>query len=300
MNAPATPAQRWIAAARPRTLPAAAVPVAIGVACVRPQAIEWLNAVLCLVVALALQIGTNYANDYSDGVRGTDEVRVGPFRLTASKLVSASAVRNAAFASFALGGVAGVVLASRTSWWMVAVGVSAVAAGWFYTGGPKPYGYFGFGELFVLIYFGFVAVVGTAYAQTAHVAKGSFGGLPHASWLLGYAAGMLACALLEANNIRDIDGDRASGKKTLAARLGRRRAGWLYGFCISQALLSFLITRHFLVAAVLLVIYYPALRLVRGSATGRELLPLLKASARAQLMVGVVTTIVLSAHWSSL
>jgi 1,4-dihydroxy-2-naphthoate octaprenyltransferase len=111
---------------------------------------------------------------------------------------------------------------------------------------------------------------------------------------------MLACALLEANNIRDIDGDRASGKKTLAARLGRRRAGWLYGFCISQALLSFLITRHFLVAAVLLVIYYPALRLVRGSATGRELLPLLKASARAQLMVGVVTTIVLSAHWSSL
>ena len=300
MNTPATPSRRWIAAARPRTLPAAAVPVAIGVACVRPQSIEWLNAVLCLVVALALQIGTNYANDYSDGVRGTDEVRVGPFRLTASKLVSASAVRNAALASFALGGVAGVVLASRTSWWMVAVGISAVEAGWFYTGGPRPYGYFGFGELFVLIYFGFVAVVGTAYAQTAHAAAGTFGGLPHGSWLLGYAAGMLACALLEANNIRDIDGDRASGKKTLAARLGRRRAGWLYWFCISQALLGFLITRHFLVAVVLLIVYIPALRLANGSETGRELLPLLKGSARAQLVVGVVTTIVLSAHWSSL
>jgi 1,4-dihydroxy-2-naphthoate octaprenyltransferase len=255
---------------------------------------------LCLVIALALQIGTNYANDYSDGVRGTDEVRVGPFRLTASKLVPATAVRNAAFASFALGGVAGVTLASRTSWWMVAVGVSAVAAGWFYTGGPKPYGYYGFGEVFVLLYFGFVAVVGTAYAQTAHLVGGGLSATPHAAWLLGYAAGMLACALLEANNLRDIDGDRLSGKKTLAARLGRRRAGWLYWFCISQAFLAFLLTRHFLIALVLAVAYLPALRLANGAATGRELLPLLKGSARAQLVVGVIATTVLGFHWSVL
>lgn len=294
MNAPATPFKRWVAAARPRTLPAAAVPVAIGVSAFRPHEINWLNATLCLVVALALQVGTNYANDYSDGVRGTDEVRVGPFRLTASKLVPATRVRNAAFASFAFGGVAGLLLASRTSWWLVVVGITAVAAGWFYTGGPKPYGYYGFGELFVLIYFGFVAVVGTMFAQSQSSAGAV--SLPHAAWALGYAVGMLACVLLEANNLRDIDGDQSSGKKTLAARLGREKAGWLYWFCISQAVLGFLITRHLLVAAVVLIAYAPGLRLAIGPATGRDLLPLLKSSAKAQLLVGATATVVLATH----
>ncbi len=294
MNTPATPLKRWVAAARPRTLPAAAVPVAIGVSAIRPHEINWLNVLLCLVVALALQIGTNYANDYSDGVRGTDEVRVGPFRLTASKLVPASAVRNAALASFALAGAAGLLLASRTSWWMVVVGLSAVAAGWFYTGGPKPYGYYGFGELFVLIYFGFVAVVGTMFAQSQS-SSGTFA-LPHAAWPLGYAVGMLACVLLEANNLRDIDGDRSSGKKTMAARLGRKNAGWLYWFCISQAVLGFLITRHLLIAGVVVIAYAPGLRMAISDATGRDLLPLLKSSAKAQLLVGAIAALVLSMH----
>jgi 1,4-dihydroxy-2-naphthoate polyprenyltransferase len=298
VNAPATPLKRWVAASRPRTLPSAAVPVAIGVAAFRPNSINWLNALLCLFVALALQIGTNYANDYSDGVRGTDENRVGPFRLTASKMVSAKKVRNAAFLSFALAGVAGVVLASRSSWWMVVVGLTAVAAGWFYTGGPKPYGYYGFGEIFVLIYFGIVAVVGTMFAQSSSTAGQS--ALAHQSWPLGYAAGMLACVMLEANNLRDIDGDQASGKKTLAARLGRARAGWLYWFCVSQALLGFLVSRHLLVCAVIVVAYWPALKLARSSKNGRELLPLLKFSARAQLQVGVVAVAVLALHYGVL
>jgi len=298
VNAPATPLKRWVAAARPRTLPSATVPVAIAVAAFRPHSINWFNALLCLFIALALQIGTNYANDYSDGVRGTDENRVGPFRLTASKLVPAKSVRKAAFLSFALAGVAGIVLASRSSWWMVAVGLSAVAAGWFYTGGPKPYGYYGFGELFVLIYFGFVAVVGTMYAQSASTAGHL--SLAHQSWPLGYAAGMLACVMLEANNLRDIDGDQVSGKKTLAARLGRRRAGWLYWFCVSQALLGFLVTRHLLICAVIVIAYWPALKLARSAKRGRELLPLLKFSARAQLQVGAVAVVVLALHYGTL
>ena len=175
---------------------------------------------LAAVVALSLQIGTNFANDYSDGVRGTDEVRVGPFRLTASKLVSAHSVRTMAFAWFGVAAAAGLVLAASRSWWLVPVGVSAVAAGWFYTGGPKPYGYYGFGELFVMLYFGFVATVGTVFLQHRD--------MPASSWWLGLATGSMACALLEANNLRDVAGDQASGKRTLAARLGRRRAAWLY------------------------------------------------------------------------
>src|SRR5487761_2211703 len=210
--------RRWVLAARPRTLPAAAVPVIVGGTLTRPASINWLNWMLCLFVALALQIGTNYANDYSDGIRGTDEVRVGPFRLTASKLVRAHAVRNAAFAWFFVASLAGLWLAGRTSWWLVAIGASAVLAGWFYTGGPKPYGYYGFGELFVFIYFGLVATVGTAYVQHEVI--------PARAWWLGVATGAMACALLEANNLRDVDGDREAGKKTLAARMDRARAPW--------------------------------------------------------------------------
>ena len=187
MSSPGT-LERWVLAARIRTLPAAAVPVVIGAVLVRPRPLEFLNTVLCLIVALALQVGTNYANDYSDGVRGTDEVRVGPFRLTASRLVAPVSVKRAAFAFFALAGIAGVILAARTSWLYVPLGISAVAAGWFYTGGPRPYGYYGFGELFVMVYFGFVATVGTAWAQHGH--------FPRGVWWWGLATGAMACALL--------------------------------------------------------------------------------------------------------
>ena len=165
------PLRRWVLAARPRTLPAAAVPVALGAVSVRPDTVVPWRTGLALVVALALQIGTNYANDYADGVRGTDEKRVGPFRLTASRLVPARSVRNAAFAWFGVAAVAGLVLALSTTWWLVAVGASAVAAGWFYTGGPKPYGYYGFGEFFVFIYFGLVATLGTADVQCGPLSR---------------------------------------------------------------------------------------------------------------------------------
>jgi len=279
------PYRRWVLAARPRTLPAALVPVVVGVALVRPQTINWVNSILCMVVALSLQVGTNYANDYSDGVRGTDEVRVGPFRLTASKLVPASAVRSAAFAAFVLAGAAGMALASRTSWWLVVVGATAIAAGWFYTGGPRPYGYYGFGELFVFIYFGLVATVGSAYVQ--HLT------IPGRSWWLGVATGFMACALLEANNLRDVEGDKSSGKKTLAARMNRARASWLFAACVLGVLIGIAGAGHSVVGIVAILLYVPAMRLAFSKKNGRELLPMLKYSARAQLELGALLTVVL-------
>jgi 1,4-dihydroxy-2-naphthoate polyprenyltransferase len=279
------PLRRWILAARPRTLPAAMVPVIVGVALIRPRTINWGNSVLCLVVALALQVGTNYANDYSDGIRGTDEVRVGPFRLTASKLVPAKSVRNAAFAAFFLAGVAGLLLASQTSWWLVVIGATAIGAGWFYTGGPRPYGYYGFGELFVFIYFGLVATVGTTYVQ--HLS------IPSRSWWLGVATGFMACALLEANNLRDVAGDQSAGKKTLAARLNRTRAPWLFAICVIGAFVGIAGSGHVVVGLVAILLYVPAVRLAYSKKNGRELLPMLIYSARTQLQVGALLAVVL-------
>ncbi len=279
------PLRRWVLAARPRTLPAAMVPVIVGVTLIRPRTINWGNSLLCLVVALALQVGTNYANDYSDGVRGTDEVRVGPFRLTASRLVAGSRVRNAAFASFTVAGAAGLLLASRTSWWLVALGATAICAGWFYTGGPRPYGYYGFGELFVFIYFGLVATVGTAYVQ--HLT------IPSRAWWLGVATGFMACALLEANNLRDVEGDLSSGKKTLAARINRRRAPWLFVICVLGVLVGVAGAGHSVVGIVAVLLYIPELRVAFSPKNGRELLPMLIYSARAQLQLGLLLALVL-------
>jgi 1,4-dihydroxy-2-naphthoate octaprenyltransferase len=272
-----------VLAARPRTLPAALVPVVVGASLVRPAPVEWLNTALCVVVALALQIGTNFANDYSDGVRGTDEVRVGPFRLTASSLVKPVRVKQAALAFFAVAAVAGLLLASRTSWWLVVVGLTAILAGWFYTGGPKPYGYYGFGELFVLIYFGFVATVGTSYVQ--HLT------FPASSWWFGLATGAMACALLEANNLRDVDGDRLSGKRTLAARLGRSRGSWLYAICVAGVVLGIVIGGEGLIGTVALALYVAPVRMAFSSRSGRELLALLQASAKVQLVLGAVLVV---------
>jgi 1,4-dihydroxy-2-naphthoate octaprenyltransferase len=285
------PYRRWVLAARPRTLPAAAVPVAVGTLLIRPLSVNWFNSVLCLLIALSLQVATNYANDYSDGVRGTDERRVGPFRLTASRLVVASSVRRAAHVGFAIACAAGLVLASRTSWWLVLIGATAVLAGWFYTGGPRPYGYYGFGELFVFVYFGLVATVGTAYVQ--HLT------IPSRAWWLGVASGFMACALLEANNLRDVDGDRAAGKKTLAARLGRQRSTWLYVLCVAGVAIGALVAGQLAVALVAVVVYVPALRYAFSTRSGRELLPMLKYSARAQLQIGALLAVLLAtnAYW---
>jgi 1,4-dihydroxy-2-naphthoate octaprenyltransferase len=216
----ATP-QQWLAGARPRTLPAAVAPVAVGTgAAVEADGAVWWKALLALVVSLAMQVGVNYANDYSDGVRGTDEVRVGPIRLVGQQLAPPGQVKLAAFAAFGVGGVAGLILAATSSWWLILVGIAAVAAAWGYTGTSKPYGYRALGELSVFVFFGLVAVLGTTYAQV-----GSLTGL---SWAVAVPVGMLACALLVVNNLRDAPGDAKVGKKTLAVVLGDHRTRVLF------------------------------------------------------------------------
>ncbi|MEX0426214.1 1,4-dihydroxy-2-naphthoate polyprenyltransferase [Nocardioides sp. DS6] len=216
----ATPAQ-WLAGARPRTLPAALSPVIAGAGVAAwADAFSWWRTLLCLVVSLALQIGCNYANDYSDGIRGTDDVRVGPLRLTGSRAARPGAVKAAAFACFALAGVAGLVLAAVTAWWLVLVGVLCVLAAWFYTGGKRPYGYAGLGEVMVFVFFGLVAVVGTVYVQTQDWRWGGLWG--------GVGVGALTTALLVANNLRDIPTDALAGKNTLAVRLGDPASRRLY------------------------------------------------------------------------
>jgi 1,4-dihydroxy-2-naphthoate polyprenyltransferase len=210
----ATPAQ-WVAGARPRTLPAAVAPVVVGTGVAAAlDGFRLAPALLALVVALALQVAVNYANDYSDGRRGTDTVRVGPMRLVGSGAARPEQVRAAAFLAFAVAAVAGLALAALSSWWLVAVGAVCIAAAWTYTGGPLPYGYRALGELFVFVFFGLVAVVGTTFVQT-----GTIEGLAAAA---AVPVGLLIVALLVVNNLRDIDGDAAVGKRTLAVLLGDR------------------------------------------------------------------------------
>lgn len=282
----------WVAGARPRTLPAAVAPILAGVAgAAALNRYDWLIAVLCLVLALALQIGVNYANDYSDGVRGTDDDRVGPLRLVASGLASPRAVKAAAFLAFAVGIVAGlIVVALCGQWWLILVGAACIVAGWFYTGGSKPYGYLGLGELVVFVFFGLVATVGTTYV-IADVAP------PHA-WVAGAAVGALASAILVANNIRDIPSDRESGKMTLPARLGQRNARLFYAaLCLVAAagIVGFaaLTTWWALIALLSLVLLIDPLRRVLSGAEGRNLIPVIQATGFAEvglalgLLVGV-------------
>ncbi len=224
-------AAQWVAGARPRTLPAAVAPVlgGTGVAVWLGQPVWW-KAALALVVALALQVGVNYANDYSDGVRGTDEDRVGPLRLVGSGVAAPGQVKAAAFACFGLAAGAGLVLAATTAWWLVAVGVVAVVAAWFYTGGSRPYGYRGLGEVMVFVFFGLVAVIGTAYVQTETWSL--------ASAYTGVGVGALACAILVANNLRDIPTDTLAGKRTLAVLLGDGRTRALFGLLLGAAVVA--------------------------------------------------------------
>ena len=201
------------------------MPVAVGTAVAAAEGhVIWWRAVTALVVALALQIATNYSNDYSDGIRGTDSVRVGPVRLVASGLASPAAVKRAAYLAFLVAGAAGLALAAVAGWWLVALGAACIAAGWFYTGGPRPYGYAGLGEAFVFVFFGLVATAGTAYVQL-----GRFTGLAVAA---AVPVGLLAVALLVVNNLRDIRGDATSGKRTLAVRIGPQRTRQLYAFAV--------------------------------------------------------------------
>jgi 1,4-dihydroxy-2-naphthoate octaprenyltransferase len=269
-------------------LPAAVVPVVVGsgVAFGYGRFSAW-RAVLALVVALALQIGVNFANDYSDGIRGTDEVRVGPLRLVGSRLVAPRRVLAAALACFGVAGVAGLVLAAVTSWWLLLVGVAAVAAAWFYTGGSRPYGYRALGELSVFLFFGLAAVAGTAYVQMRT--------LPWLLWAAAAAVGLLACALLVINNLRDIPSDAEAGKRTLAVVLGDQRTRLLYvacmlvPFCVALALAP---ARPLsLLALAALPFAFTPVRQVRDGATGRSLIIALGQTGRLQLAFGVLLTL---------
>jgi 1,4-dihydroxy-2-naphthoate octaprenyltransferase len=280
---------RWIAGARPRTLPAAVVPVALGAAAAAGETgARWWTVALALVVSLALQIGVNYANDYSDGIRGTDEVRVGPARLVASGLASPSAVKRAAFAAFGAAAAAGLVLTVATTWWLVLVGSASVLAGWFYTGGSRPYGYLGLGEVFVFVFFGLVATVGTTFVVIER--------LPARSWWRGSAAGFLACALLVVNNLRDIPTDTVAGKRTLAVRLGDRRTRALYvSLLVGAFAMVVVVAATGRVGAIAGLVALPLaavpVRSVLGEATGRALIPVLGQTGRVQLAVGLLVTI---------
>ncbi|MGH8968539.1 MAG: 1,4-dihydroxy-2-naphthoate polyprenyltransferase [Actinomycetes bacterium] len=274
-------AAQWVQGARLGTLPAALAPVAAGTgAAAAVDGAVWWRALLALVVALALQVGVNYANDYSDGVRGTDQVRVGPLRLVGSGVASPAQVRRAALLSLAVAAVAGLALAAVSSWWLLLVGGAALVAAWSYTGGSRPYGYRGFGEIAVFIFFGLVAAVGTTYVQAGRVTWPSVAA--------GVGCGALACALLVANNLRDIETDTVAGKRTLAVLLGDRRTRGLYVGLLGLAFLPL----PFLwpagpVTAVTTV--YPAVRAgrrLREGARGHDLVEVLQQTGLALLVYG--------------
>ena len=278
-------ARQWLDGARPRTLPAALTPVAVGtgVAAVDGTVIGW-RALAALFVALALQVGVNYANDYSDGVRGTDADRVGPFRLVGSGAAEPGTVKAAAWACFAAAAAVGLALAAVTSWWLLAVGAAAIAAAWFYTGGTRPYGYRALGELSVFVFFGLVAVIGTAYVQLERV-----------TWLAVLAAipaGLLACALLVANNLRDIPTDGPAGKRTLAVLLGDRATRRLYGGLLTAPFLFAVLIAWSAPGALFALGAAPLairpLRTTWSGANGRALIPVLRDTARLQLAYGLL------------
>ncbi len=273
----------WIQGARPRTLPAAVVPVVVGTAVAAPDVVWW-RAAVALVVAVALQVGVNYANDYSDGIRGADANRVGPARLVGGGAVAPTLVRRAAFGAFAVAAGAGLALAIAVALWLVAVGLACMIAAWYYTGGRRPYGYAGFGEVFVFVFFGLVATVGTTFVQIEEVTA------------LAVAAavpvGLMASALLVANNLRDIPQDRESGKVTLAVRLGDRRAGWLYAGLVLGAIgvgASLAVARPWApLTLASLSLAVPAFSIALSSATKA---PLLNHTARLHLVLGALLTV---------
>jgi len=278
---------KWILGARPRTLPAAIAPVVVASALAGPD-FNWFRAALALKVGVWLQIGVNYANDYSDGVKGTDEIRVGPTRLVASGLASAKSVKNAAFISFAIASVAGLWLSLLTSPVLILIGILAIAAAWGYTGGKNPYGYSGLGEVSVFTFFGLVATMGTYYAQTEKVTLLSF--------IIAIPMGALSCAILAVNNIRDRAQDELVGKRTLAVRLGDAKARRIF--------VALLVTAHVAAVATLvptalltLVVApmsYSISKLVLSCVNGKDLIPVLGRTGKLQLMFAIVFALALA------
>lgn len=279
-------AAQWIQGARLRTLPAAIAPVLIGsAAAYEMDSFLLFNAILAALVALLLQVGVNFANDYSDGIRGTDEERVGPVRLVGQGLAEPGSVKFAAFAAFFFAGLCGLALVALSGLWiMIPIGAAAIVAAWYYTGGSRPYGYLGLGEVFVFVFFGLVAVVGTAFVQT-----GSVDGLAVAA---SVPIGLLSVALLVVNNLRDIEGDAAVGKRTLAVLLGDR--GTRIGFAALPAVAFAVIaaigaTRPPALLALLAVpLAVPPVRTVLTGARGPALIAALQATALLTLATGVL------------
>ncbi|MCI0142315.1 1,4-dihydroxy-2-naphthoate polyprenyltransferase [Arthrobacter bambusae] len=282
-------AAQWIQGARLRTLPAAIAPVLIGTAAAYElQSFRLLNAILAALVALLLQIGVNYANDYSDGIRGTDEDRVGPLRLVGSGAARPDHVKWAAFGAFGLAMIFGLVLVIITqSWWLILVGIGCVLAAWGYTGGKNPYGYLGLGDLFVFVFFGLVATLGTTYTQAGQVS------LPAVIGAIG--TGLIACALLMANNVRDIPTDMLAGKRTLAVRLGDRHARESYVLMLALAILLVVVlapTRPWMLIVLLLVpaCLMPAWLMVNGRKR-KSLIPVLKQTGLINLGYSVLFSV---------
>jgi 1,4-dihydroxy-2-naphthoate octaprenyltransferase len=279
-----TAASAWIQGARPRTLPAAVAPVVAGTgAAALEHGVVWWKAAAALGVSLALQVGVNYANDYSDGIRGTDDDRVGPLRLVGSRLASPAAVKRAAVSALVVGAALGCLLAATTSWWLLLIGAAALGAAWTYTGGSNPYGYRGLGEVSVFVFFGLVAVVGTTFVQ-----------LERATWpsvVAGMIIGALACAILVANNLRDVHTDTTSGKRTLAVRLGETRTRRLYlglGLAAWVGVATCgLATPWALAGLIGLVPWLPAARAVRDGAAGLALIPVLQQTGVAELLASI-------------
>ncbi len=286
--APRAAAGDWISGARLRTLPLAIAPVALGTgaAVVANGNGHWepVLAVLCLVVALCLQIGVNYANDYSDGIRGTDDHRIGPARLTGSGAAQAKQVLAVSLAFFGLAALAGLAVVIITQqWWLLAVGAAAIAAAWFYTGGKHPYGYYGLGEVFVFVFFGLVATCGTTWVQA--------GAVNTESWLSGVAIGLIACAVLMVNNLRDVEPDTAAGKRTLAVLVGKTAGRVL--FCVFL-LVPFLIAGFFSLIYPLapltffvLLLALPAALITLTAKTAKELILALKLTSFVALGYGL-------------
>jgi len=278
----------WLSAARPRTWPAAISPVLVGtgVADALGRFVPW-KALLALLVSLALQIGVNYANDYSDGIRGTDATRVGPMRLVGAGIATPRTVKWAAFGAFGVAMLAGSTLAATSGWWLLGPGALAVVAAWFYTGGPRPYGYAGVGELFVFMFFGLLAVNGTTYVQAGRISYGSVA--------FSIGIGLLACALLMANNLRDISTDAEAGKRTLAVLLGEALARRIFAVMIAGALLAVVVVgirRPWVLLGLLAA--PPALievRAVLRGARGKDLIAVLGGTGRVELLYALSVSI---------
>jgi 1,4-dihydroxy-2-naphthoate polyprenyltransferase len=281
----------WVAGARPRTLPAAIAPVLVGTALIKRDhhGTNWPNALMALAVSLLLQIAVNYSNDYSDGVRGTDNNRVGPVRLVASGLASSKAVKQAALISFAVAGVCGIVLAARTSWWLILIGAVSMVAAWTYTGGKHPYGYSGFGEISVFVFFGLVATIGSYVVQSHKVSWQSV--------LVAVPVGALSCSLLAINNLRDLPKDSLVGKRTVAVRIGDKRARQMFiGLLVLAHLLAALaafITPWTLITLLFLPITLKIAKGIRAGAKGAELIPMLGQVGKLQLFLSTSLAIAL-------